>query len=144
MNNRCSALTRTGSQCKQGCANHLDTCWVHSDTCSVCLEKLGTKDEVARVSCGHHFHAGCIDKWWHTGKCRCPLCRAKIFEPSEIVLVVPDQFYDHPNLCSFIQGQLNSGKLTGDRLIVEHDSAARTLVVLDELTRDCFCGLLKK
>ena len=134
--NRCSALTSKGSQCKQGRANCLNTCWIHSDSCSVCLEKLGTKDEVAVVKCGHKFHAGCIDKWRQMDKCRCPMCRKMIFTPDEVTIRVPRKFYDNQNLRTFVQYHMYHDTLVGERLLVEYNSDDETLVIIDEYTMD--------
>jgi hypothetical protein len=41
--------------------------------CSICLEPI-TADKVQCCSCGHCFHAKCIQKWLET-KTTCPNCR---------------------------------------------------------------------
>lgn len=65
-----------------GCNNTFDdhvltTCPAHSDTCPVCLEKLGVADETATLRCGHMFHACCIYQWFDSNL-NCPMCRLKI------------------------------------------------------------------
>merc|ERR1719401_2267003 len=49
-----------------------------TQTCAVCLEAMGGGEEHRRLSCGHCFHASCIDEWWVGGgghDLTCPLCR---------------------------------------------------------------------
>jgi len=46
--------------------------------CVVCLQRMFQKEACRRLSCGHAFHAGCIDRWWLQSailKLRCPVCR---------------------------------------------------------------------
>ncbi|XP_074568876.1 RING-H2 finger protein ATL2-like [Curcuma longa] len=54
--------------------------------CAVCICEL-TDGEAARIlpKCGHGFHRGCIDKWFHSHS-TCPLCRSPIVaEPFPIL-----------------------------------------------------------
>lgn len=43
--------------------------------CSICQESLTVATRLR--SCGHHFHAACINEWF-TQSARCPMCRNDI------------------------------------------------------------------
>mmetsp|Transcript_77871 Transcript_77871/g.152850 ORF Transcript_77871/g.152850 Transcript_77871/m.152850 type:complete len:211 (+) Transcript_77871:111-743(+) len=48
------------------------------DTCCVCLEHLADGGSCRNLSCGHSFHATCIDGWWvRDPRCimNCPMCK---------------------------------------------------------------------
>lgn len=45
------------------------------DSCSCCLDSFLNGDEVAKMSCSHLFHGGCISTWL-SKKNSCPLCRS--------------------------------------------------------------------
>lgn len=54
---------------------------VHEDTCVICQEKFKDGKQILLASCGHHFHANCLDGWRKSRKSddiQCPVCRAKI------------------------------------------------------------------
>lgn len=56
------------------------------ETCAVCLNQLGMRDEVRELrNCCHVFHRECLDRWLdhdrdHHHK-TCPLCRAPLLTP---------------------------------------------------------------
>lgn len=129
---RCLSKTAKGSLCKSGCANALKTCWIHSETCTICLEKLGTKDEVATLKCAHSFHAGCIENWYTSKKYRCPLCRTFVFMPHVVTVWAPIEFIKHTKLNLVVQDMLDSGTLPGDVLLVEH--VDEFLTITDEFS----------
>lgn len=57
------------------------------ETCAVCLNQLGMKDEVRELrNCCHLFHRECLDRWLdhndHQQK-TCPLCRAPLLTASQ-------------------------------------------------------------
>jgi len=57
--------------------NHsfLTTCPDHAHDCSICLDKLdGEIDDIARMVCGHQYHATCLYRWLDKS-INCPLCR---------------------------------------------------------------------
>ncbi len=47
-------------------------------TCSICLNDCNSRklDKLSNISCGHHFHSQCINKWLEKNLC-CPLCRKR-------------------------------------------------------------------
>lgn len=45
---------------------------VAKDTCGICLDET-TNSLVKRLSCGHVFHAECIDRWLGNYADRCPI-----------------------------------------------------------------------
>ena len=44
--------------------------------CYICLEKFKPRELKRELSCKHHFHQKCIDKWLKIDA-RCPICREK-------------------------------------------------------------------
>mmetsp|Transcript_32026 Transcript_32026/g.76394 ORF Transcript_32026/g.76394 Transcript_32026/m.76394 type:complete len:133 (-) Transcript_32026:104-502(-) len=47
------------------------------ETCVICLDSLST---ASKLSCGHLYHAACIEEWClqrRRGDIECPLCRAQ-------------------------------------------------------------------
>ena len=51
------------------------------DQCAICIETLEDDDEVRGLSCGHAFHAGCLDPWLTSRRACCPLCKADYYVP---------------------------------------------------------------
>ena len=48
----------------------------NGDDCVICLQKLGEKTIRARKTCGHVFHAECIDDFHRRNpNATCPICR---------------------------------------------------------------------
>ena len=47
------------------------------DTCNLCLEELGTGDNVTRICCGHHLHTECLNRYKTFNNTECPKCRRK-------------------------------------------------------------------
>lgn len=51
------------------------------DQCAICIETLEDDDEVRGLTCGHAFHAGCLDPWLTSRRACCPLCKADYYIP---------------------------------------------------------------
>lgn len=51
------------------------------DSCAICIESLDEDDEVRGLTCGHAFHASCIDPWLTSRRACCPLCKADYYVP---------------------------------------------------------------
>uniref|UniRef100_A0A0D9WHP5 RING-type domain-containing protein n=1 Tax=Leersia perrieri TaxID=77586 RepID=A0A0D9WHP5_9ORYZ len=49
--------------------------------CNICLEEMQDGERCRRLgSCGHAFHAACVDEWLRTRR-TCPCCRKQVLVP---------------------------------------------------------------
>lgn len=51
------------------------------DTCAICIDTLEDDDDVRGLTCGHAFHAVCLDPWLTSRRACCPLCKADYYTP---------------------------------------------------------------
>jgi len=51
------------------------------DSCAICLDTIEDDDDIRGLTCGHAFHAGCLDPWLTSRKACCPLCKADYHIP---------------------------------------------------------------
>ena len=43
-------------------------------TCVICGERMLKNEPIARLECGHNFHANCLGRWFHNHDHKCPIC----------------------------------------------------------------------
>lgn len=51
------------------------------DSCAICIDTLEPDDDIRGLTCGHAFHAGCLDPWLTSRRACCPLCKADYYTP---------------------------------------------------------------
>ncbi|KFZ12157.1 hypothetical protein V501_04355 [Pseudogymnoascus sp. VKM F-4519 (FW-2642)] len=51
------------------------------DSCAICIDVLEPTDDVRGLTCGHAFHATCLDPWLTSRRACCPLCKADYYIP---------------------------------------------------------------
>jgi hypothetical protein len=51
------------------------------DSCAICIDALAEDDDIRGLTCGHAFHASCVDPWLTGRRACCPLCKADYFVP---------------------------------------------------------------
>lgn len=51
------------------------------DSCAICLDTLEDDDDVRGLTCGHAFHASCVDPWLTSRRACCPLCKTDYHIP---------------------------------------------------------------
>lgn len=51
------------------------------DSCAICIDQLEGDEDVRGLTCGHAFHAHCLDPWLTSRRACCPLCKADYYIP---------------------------------------------------------------
>lgn len=79
-------LRRTSSQ-EEDDDEHIDAALppdclaTPGDSCAICIDTLEDDDDIRGLTCGHAFHAVCLDPWLTSRRACCPLCKADYFTP---------------------------------------------------------------
>lgn len=51
------------------------------DSCAICIDTIVEDDDIRGLTCGHAFHASCLDPWLTSRRACCPLCKADYYIP---------------------------------------------------------------
>ena len=51
------------------------------DSCAICLDNIEDDDDIRGLTCGHAFHAACLDPWLTSRRACCPLCKKDYYVP---------------------------------------------------------------
>ncbi len=51
------------------------------DSCAICIDTIEEDDDIRGLTCGHAFHASCLDPWLTSRRACCPLCKADYYVP---------------------------------------------------------------
>lgn len=51
------------------------------DSCAICIDTIDEDDDIRGLTCGHAFHASCLDPWLTSRRACCPLCKADYYIP---------------------------------------------------------------
>ena len=121
--NRCNARTRLDKRCRNKCTKGLATCYVHSDECCVCLDRLGAGSVICKLVCGHIFHDRCIQRWINSDG-RCPVCRFICRAPVVTVHDLSDVFLPESLISTILRRLYHNGELntTSVTVVTENDS----------------------
>jgi hypothetical protein len=89
------------------------------DSCAICLDLIDDDDDVRGLTCGHAFHASCVDPWLTSRRACCPLCKADYYVPKPRP-EVPETVLEADRLGRRIAGRNNAPNppqavLTGGR-----------------------------
>ncbi|KAG5983826.1 hypothetical protein E4U55_007060 [Claviceps digitariae] len=80
-------LRQTSSEEEEDDDEHIDAALppdclaTPGDTCAICIDTLEDDDDVRGLTCGHAFHAVCLDPWLTSRRACCPLCKADYYTP---------------------------------------------------------------
>ncbi|KAG8629909.1 hypothetical protein KVT40_001528 [Elsinoe batatas] len=96
------------------------------DTCAICIDNLEDDDDVRGLTCGHAFHAACVDPWLTSRRACCPLCKADYYVPKPRAETDATQPPQQPSLAYFGgrgRGGLPFRVLTGPRFFMVNGPA---------------------
>lgn len=125
---RCHAYSRKGNRCRNNCSNGLTTCYIHSDECIICFNRLGNRAVLNKLSCGHLFHEECILRWIDTDG-RCPVCRYACRKPFVTVHDLTNTSIPDRQIPTILRRLHDAGELHTDRVAVTTD--ADTIFIID-------------
>lgn len=117
---RCNAKTTKGLRCRNSCTNKLDTCYIHSDECSICFHRLGSGNQPSKLVCGHLFHEDCISRWLDING-KCPICRYPSRPPVVTVYDNSNVVVPTDRIVIMLRSIYRSGQLHTNRVVVTVD-----------------------
>ncbi|KAI1827224.1 hypothetical protein F4861DRAFT_438052 [Xylaria intraflava] len=84
------------------------------DTCAICIDTLEDNDDVRGLTCGHAFHAVCLDPWLTNRRACCPLCKADYYTPKVRAQVAEGEARD-PNAAGTVDPSRNNDRMNYPR-----------------------------
>jgi hypothetical protein len=119
---RCRATTSHGKRCRNRCTNVLTTCYIHSGECSICLSRVGGRDDIVKLSCGHIYHQDCIYTWLDRDY-RCPLCRISVRPPVVTVHDLVDAPVSDEQILGLLRRIYENGQLHTTNVVMLLDNS---------------------
>ncbi|KAI8623734.1 hypothetical protein F5Y19DRAFT_481323 [Xylariaceae sp. FL1651] len=80
------------------------------DTCAICIDTLEDDDDVRGLTCGHAFHAVCLDPWLTNRRACCPLCKADYYTPKVRPQPAEGETHD-PRAAAAVDPARNNGRM---------------------------------
>ncbi|KAI1282677.1 hypothetical protein F5Y07DRAFT_194846 [Xylaria sp. FL0933] len=85
------------------------------DTCAICIDTLEDDDDVRGLTCGHAFHAVCLDPWLTNRRACCPLCKADYYTPKARPAPTEGEVRDPAASAAVLDPSRNNGRLNYPR-----------------------------